>query len=73
MFFRVRVRQEVGFKRLTDNVFVVSATGKTELLPNDSPTHVVYAVLHVVALNLRVHVCVYARQARLVGTELLKL
>lgn len=48
-------------------------TQKKELLPNDRPTHVVYVVPHVVTLNLSVHVCVYARQARLVGIEPLQL
>lgn len=32
-------------------------------------THVVSVVPHVVALNVSVHVCVYARQASLAGIE----
>lgn len=54
---------------MTDNVFVVNATRRMEPLPHDSPTHGVRVVLHVVTLNASVHVCVYARQGRLVGIE----
>lgn len=73
MFFPCMNEAGSWVQRLTDNVFVLNATQKKELLPNDRPTHVVYAVLHVVTLNLSVHVCVYARQARLVGIEPLQL